>query len=142
MYNQGTVSMGGGMEIGEQEHRICSGKVSERQSSFDGGLPFPAPGNVDHINRPKSMMMLMLRLIIEKLTPHLVTATSRHLIRRRSKVRKIEGLILLLGLLSSVSSTTSAIHLMRRRRKAPPCSVSVSSRPGGTPPPLLTCGLS
>ena len=50
------------MEIGEQEHRICSGKVSERQSSFDGGLPFPAPGNVDHINRPKSMMMLILQM--------------------------------------------------------------------------------
>ena len=75
--------MGGGGE------NRSSGKVSERQSSFDGGLPFPAPGNVDHINRPKSMMMLMLRLIIEKLTPHLVTATRRHLIRRRrSKVEE------------------------------------------------------
>ena len=64
----GNTQYGWVVGVTESRSRICSGKVSERQSSFDGGLPFPAPGNVDHINRPKSMMMLMLlmtRLVIE-----------------------------------------------------------------------------
>ena len=97
--------------------------MSERQSSFDGGLPFPAPGNVHHSNRPKSMMMLlmmmMMRLMIgDKLTTYcLVTAILlRGTQEWRKERRRIDSP-------SSVSSTPSpsSIHLMRRRRIAPPC---------------------
>ena len=59
MYDHGPVWDGRG---GGEENR-SSGKVSEHQSSFDGGLPFQAPGGVDHINRPKNMMMLMLEMV-------------------------------------------------------------------------------
>ena len=98
--------------------------MSERQSSFDGGLPFPAPGNVHHINRPKSMMMLlmlmmmllmmmmlllmmmMMRLMIgDKLTTYcLVTAILlRGTQEWRKERRRIDSP-------SSVSSTISIIH--------------------------------
>ena len=49
---------------------MSRGKVSGHQSAFDGGLPCQAPGNVDHINRPKSRRVLLrMRMLMEEILP-------------------------------------------------------------------------
>ena len=63
MYDHGPVFFSWTSMGWEEGENRSSGKVSEHQSSFDGGLPFQAPGGVDHINRPKNMMMLMLEMV-------------------------------------------------------------------------------
>ena len=53
-----------------ERESMSRGKVSGHQSAFDGGLPCQAPGNVDHINRPKSRTVLRrMRMLMEESPP-------------------------------------------------------------------------
>ena len=88
----------------ERERESMSrGKVSGHQSAFDGGLPCQAPGNVDHINRPKSRRVLLrMRMQMEESIPATATIHLQGGLEIKGGKRICDYLLALYTILSHV----------------------------------------